>query len=300
MLFLIYINDLPFSIKHADVTMYADDTRMTYASKDLNEVKYKINEDLSNIESWLMGNKLALNVAKTQSMIIGSNNLLDKVDTTTGFEISNESIEQVPSKKYLGVRIDDKLKWKSQVDALATKISRAIGLIKYAKRSLPLKTIQGLYRSLVEPHFRYCCSVWGCVNKTNLDRLQKLQNRAIRTISNARYDAPVQPLLMRLGLLSVPSLIKEESAKIVFKSPNNLAPDYMKGLFVKNSQNYTRVLRNTHGDLRTPFLQTNGSQNCFAYRGAKIWNSLDTELKQISTLGSFNRKLKMKLLASQV
>ena len=64
--------------------MYADDTSMTYASKDLNEVNYKINEDLSNIESWLMGNKLALNVAKTQSMIIVSNNLLNKVDTTTG------------------------------------------------------------------------------------------------------------------------------------------------------------------------------------------------------------------------
>ena len=130
LLFLIYINDPPFSIKHADVTMYADDTSMTYASKDLNEVKYKINEDLSNIESWLMGNKLALNVAKTQSMIIGSNNLLNKVDTTTGFEISNESIEQVHSTKYLGVHIDDKLNLKSQVDALSTKISRAIGLIK--------------------------------------------------------------------------------------------------------------------------------------------------------------------------
>ena len=130
LLFLININDLPFSIKHADVTLYADDTSMTYASKDLNEVKYRINEDLSNIESWLMGNKLALNVAKTQSMIIGSNNLLNKVDTTTGFEISNESIEQVHSTKYLGVHIDDKLNWKSQVDAISTKISRAIGLIK--------------------------------------------------------------------------------------------------------------------------------------------------------------------------
>ena len=139
LLFLIYISDLPFSIKHADVTMYADDTSMTYASKDLNEVKYKINEDLSNIESCLMGNKLVLNVAKIESMIIGSNNLLNKVDTTTGFEISNESIEQVHSTKYLGVHIHGKLNWKSQVDALSTKISRAIGLIKYAKGFYHLK-----------------------------------------------------------------------------------------------------------------------------------------------------------------
>ena len=70
---------------------------------------------------------------------------------------------------------------------------------------------------------------------------------------------------MRLGLLSVPSLIKEESAKIVFKSLNNLAPDYMKGLFVKNSQNYTRVLHNTHSDLRTLALLIEG-QNMEQFR----------------------------------
>ncbi len=142
---------------------------MSYANKDLNEVLFKINEDLSKIESWLKGNKVSLNVVKTQSMVIGSNHLLNKVASTVDFEISNESIDQVNSTKYLGVQIDDKLSWKNKVDALSTKISRATGLIKYAKRYLPLKTIQGLYRSLVEPHFRYCYSVWGCTNKTNLD-----------------------------------------------------------------------------------------------------------------------------------
>ncbi len=39
-------------------------------------------------------------------------------------------------------------------------------------------------------------------------------------------------------------------------------------------------LCNTHSDLRTPFLQTNGGQNRFAYRGKEIWNSLDTEFKK--------------------
>ena len=33
LLFFIYINDLPFSLKNSEVTMYADDTSISYSSK---------------------------------------------------------------------------------------------------------------------------------------------------------------------------------------------------------------------------------------------------------------------------
>ena len=74
LLFLLYINDLPFALKKAKVTMYADDTAVSYSSDtsdelDINEV---INEELSCIEKWLQGRKLSLNIVKTQAMITGS------------------------------------------------------------------------------------------------------------------------------------------------------------------------------------------------------------------------------------
>ena len=71
-LFLIYINDLPFSLKNSEVVMYADDTIISYSSKDNDELNETLNSDLDSLKQWLEDNKLSLNVIKTQAMVIGS------------------------------------------------------------------------------------------------------------------------------------------------------------------------------------------------------------------------------------
>ena len=72
LLFLMYINDLPLSLDNAKVTMYADDTSISYSSKPVDAINPAINDDLSNLRLWLEGNKLSLNISKTQAMLIGS------------------------------------------------------------------------------------------------------------------------------------------------------------------------------------------------------------------------------------
>ena len=64
------------------------------------------------------------------------------------------------------------------------KALRALGLIKHAKKFLPSGDLQKMYRGIVEPHFSYCCSVWGCCSETKLNSLQKIQNRAARITTN--------------------------------------------------------------------------------------------------------------------
>ena len=72
LLFLIFIDDLPFSLEKAHVSMYADDTAISHSSKSLAALQHDLNCDLSNLQDWLYGNKLSLNVIKTQSLIVGS------------------------------------------------------------------------------------------------------------------------------------------------------------------------------------------------------------------------------------
>ena len=72
LLFLIYINDLTFTLKCAKVTMYADDTAILFLSNDMEEIGAVVNAELACIEKWIRGNRLPLNVVKTQAMIIGS------------------------------------------------------------------------------------------------------------------------------------------------------------------------------------------------------------------------------------
>ena len=72
LLFLISINDLPQAVQDSSVTMYADDTSLCYQSHDSTQLNEDINSDLKKLVTWLEGNKLSLNVAKTHSMLIST------------------------------------------------------------------------------------------------------------------------------------------------------------------------------------------------------------------------------------
>ena len=119
LLFLLYINDLPFALKRAKATMYADDTAISFSSDNIEEIDAVVNAELSCLEKWLQGNKLPLNVVKTQAMIIGSSQKLRKIDTSMvpipQFEVNENDIDLVKETKYLGLMIDDNLKWESNV-----------------------------------------------------------------------------------------------------------------------------------------------------------------------------------------
>ena len=52
--------------------MYADDTHITYADVDVNSIQLNLNHDLGNLNKWLFSNKLTLNTAKTEFMLIES------------------------------------------------------------------------------------------------------------------------------------------------------------------------------------------------------------------------------------
>ena len=85
-----------------------------------------INSDLSKLETWLQGNKLSLNVAKTHSMLISTkqkHNSLKSRNKALALKIRDNELEVVQKIKHLGVQIDCSLDWKEQIEAVSTKVS---------------------------------------------------------------------------------------------------------------------------------------------------------------------------------
>ena len=79
LLFLLYINDLPNCLRYSQPRMYADDTSITFASSDVDEINncfnhslLCFNHDFERIGVWLVVNKLTLNMTKTEFFLIGS------------------------------------------------------------------------------------------------------------------------------------------------------------------------------------------------------------------------------------
>ena len=196
----------------------------------------------------------------------------------------------------LGVQLDCHLVWDEHVKCMRTKVSRALGFLKYAKKFLPQDTLSKMYRGIVEPHFRYCCSVWGCCGKTQLDNLQKLQNRAARIVTNNSFRVSAADLIKRLGWPTISDIILCETATIMYKSNNGLAPEYLSELFVQNSALTTMRLKNTKADLRVPLSKTSNGQKFISFRGPKLWNQLSSDVKLAPSLAIFKRRLKKEIL----
>ena len=132
LLFLVYINDLPNCLEKSNVSMYADDTCLYYSFDSVDAINQAINADLIALKGWLEGNKLSLNVAETEAMIIGSNKKLHKIDTPDvpkpQFRIGSEDVRLVSDVKYLGVQVDQELKWTNH---LTTVTKRSPGVLAF-------------------------------------------------------------------------------------------------------------------------------------------------------------------------
>ena len=127
-----------------------------------------------------------------------------------------------------------------------------------------------MYRSIVEPYFCYCCSVWGCCSSTEKDRLQKLQNRGARMITGSSFTTSALPLIESLGWKTIEELISNKRKVCVFKALNGLAPQYLTELFSRNSHRSLHILRNTSTYLKLPLFKTANDHKCFSFRGVNI------------------------------
>ena len=189
LLFIIYINDLPNCLKHTTPRMFADDTSLTAVGKTFNEVEEIANKDLKNVKAWLSSNKLSLNIAKTEYLLIGSRPKIKRMDVQPTVKIDTCPIKRVKCAKMLGVEIDEHLNWEKHIECIASKVSSGIGALKKLKDCI----------MLIQPHFDYCCEVWDELGKGLSEHLQKLQNRAARLIMNLKNEHG-QSILARTAL----------------------------------------------------------------------------------------------------
>ena len=159
------------------------------------------------------------------------------------------------------------------------------------QKYVPIAVVKIHYCSIVESHFQYCCSVWGCCNTTEILQLQILQYRAARFLTKSQFDAPSKPLNKSLGWQTIEELIDRQSKLTVFKGLNDLAPKLLSETFIKIAECTSRNLWNTTTDLRLPPKNFSTGQKCFSFRGARIWNSLATEAKKASSFDALKNQI---------
>ena len=174
LLFLIYINDSPSVSKLFMPILFTYDTNLFCTGKNLGEIVNEINVEIDKIYSWVKANKLSLNVEKTNFMLFIPKCIPRNMDDLL---INGNRISEVNETKFLGVIIDNKLKWSPHIMHISKKIAKGIGIIRKARKVFDNETPFSLYYTFIYPYLNYCIHVWG---KTYDTHLRKLMSRKTR------------------------------------------------------------------------------------------------------------------------
>ena len=125
-----YINDLPNCLRDAAPRKFADYTNITLSAKTVADLKLAVTSELNNLTCWLRANRLSLNVAKTQLMIIGSRQRLHSQCDEIDICIDEKMIKRVDHTKSLGLTIGAQLSWSKHVEEICKKASSTISALK--------------------------------------------------------------------------------------------------------------------------------------------------------------------------
>ena len=243
-----------------------------------------INSDLELVDKWFDENGLKRNNSKYQAIVMG------RSDATPDFKCENSSIPVTKEFDMLGITIDNKLKFDNHVAKICRKVSQQIAVLKRMKKMLPFETRRDLYLAFILPHFNYCSETWNFCSKSAADKLERLNERAIRFVFRDKYTS-YSELLNALGLSSLKQQRLIKITLSVFNAiHNSLAPKSIQDLIVHRKN----VSYNLRGDyilsLPKPKSTTYGL-NSVRYIGPKLWNSIPNMFRNITNFKSFKRSI---------
>ena len=255
----------------------------------------RVKEDYMNIENYLINNKMAINPAKTQLMVMESKSIDDNVS----FNIRKDIITNQKAIKILGVTLTadstfDEHMWKGKKSMVRT-LNAKINHIKTIKPFLTTKAMANVGSSMLNSTILYAAAVWGGTTQQNIDRIQAVQTRGARMIVNKSWQRNKikehrQVLLDQLNWPNVAQLIKNTTLNITKKAINKQSSDQLNNTFKVKKPNHPRQttsIRLSHDGKLTR------KANVYSAYAIKYYNELPHQLKDPDlTTGQFKTKIK--------
>ena len=228
--------------RNLNFILYADDTTLTSPICSFTQGGNTSISEISNLinSEWFAVNKLSLNAEKTKFMIFLNHQKTITQNKIPCLKINNTNIERVTEFNFLGLTINEHLTWKSHAAKMANKISRTLGVMNRLKRYFPLSALKTMYDSLILSQLQFGITCWGF----EWNRIFKLQKRAVRIMTNSKYNSHTEPLFNELNLLKISDIFKIQGMKFWYKFKNRTLPSFFKSFLKYNHEMHDKNTRN--------------------------------------------------------
>jgi hypothetical protein len=296
LLFLLYINDLPYCSNRLVFQLFADDTNIFFSSKNLDLIQTTLNIELKNVSQWLNANRLALNIEKTNFVVFHSPK--KKPHKVLSICIDNQSIREATSVKYLGVLIDSTLSWRPHISELSKKIAKSVGILSKLRHYLNTDILISIYYSLIYSFIIYGIEIWGQTYVSYLKPISTLLKKTVRIITFSDYRCHSEQIFKLLNLLKFSDLISLSLLKFVFRWKNKLLPACFANYYDFLSDTHSHQTRQSSNDniFLTHKRSDQFGRRSIKYSGALLWNLVPYEIKSSSSLSIFSKKIKQYMI----
>ena len=292
-LFLIFINDLPQHMRTGSSNIFADDSAIHTTGKSFMETKCALQSSVYDAGRWFENNNLPINTTKTKCMLIATEGNLNRValeELTLSLELNGITIEQVPNTPYLGLQLDDKLRWEAHVQKLCRNVSSKLAVLNRLRKVLNKTLLRKRYISCIQPCIDYAVSVWGSCSEQTKDLICRLQRRAARIIAG-NFDfinTRGTDLMKDLGWQTLDIRRDHFISTLMYKCIKGNAPVRLTNELNMTADTHDCNTRaSTRGVLQVPKPSSELFRNSFRYKGATLWNNLPSHIKDAPDVDCF-------------
>ena len=233
----------------------------------------------------------SLNASKTKYMLFGHK----QPEPGHALSIGSEKLEKVQSTKFLGIIIDDKLKWNAHIDYCKKKISSGVYEMNASKHILSSNHLRILYHSLVQSYLNYGTLLWGNTYQKYIKQLEVQQKKAIRCIYKANYNAHTSPLFKDSRVLKLKDVHRFQLDVMAYNFMNANLPSPLQRMFTRNIDMHGVNTRQIN-DIYLPKVNNTTVKNSFIFECPNTWIQLDSAIKTTPNEKSFKFKLKQYLM----
>ena len=246
------------------------------------------------VQAWMQGMRLKLNPEKTEFIVFGGRQQLQKL-MTKSIEVGGAEVAASPMVKCLGTHLDSSLKMSDHIMLKCKSAMHNFHRIASIRRYLDQDSCETLVLTLVISHLDYSNAALSGLPDTLINKYQRIQNMSAKLVLRRSKFSSATDALKTLHWLPIRLRIKFKLLTIVHKCLYGIAPQYLKNL-LKIKPNPTRVLRsniNSEMLLEEPRLKCKTfAAWSFSSVGPVEWNRLPQQLRLNTNLVTFKKELK--------
>ena len=267
--------------------LYADDTQLfiSFRPDAVSAALGNLQATISAISGWMTSNFLSLNPSKTEFLIIGLPNKVSKLQNQTLLLPDNTTISPVHSAKNLGIVFDSSLSFDSQISSLSRACYFHIRDLRRIRRTLDSETARVVATSLVQSKLDYCNSLYHALPKSQIKRLQAIQNSLARCVTLTPRFHHITPVLKDLHWLRIEQRIQYKIISLTYSTLQHNSPVYLRRLLTfppyRQSTRSSSVVT-----LFKPHIRLKTANRSFTFAAPTLWNSLPCHMRQPSSATS--------------